>query len=79
MRPHLGSHVAPRLLKRDSGGVLRILRPYMANWTPRHQGSYLLPERDGRQEDDCGGQSHSPKQDGCAYQRSFNQNGFHIL
>ena len=79
MRPRVGSQVAPRLLKRDSGGVLRILRPYMTNWTPRNQGPDLLPERDGGQKDNCGGQSHSPKQDGSAYQRSFNQNGFHIL
>ena len=79
MRPRVGSHVAPRLLKRDSGGVLRILRPYRTNWTPRHQGPDLLPEHDGRQKDNCGRQSQSPKQDGCAYQRSFNQNGFHIL
>ena len=76
MRPHVGS---PRLLKRDSGRVLRILRPDRTNWTPRNQGPDFLPERDGGQEDNCGGQSHSPKQDGCAYQRSFNQNGFHIL
>jgi hypothetical protein len=76
MRPHVGSHVAPRLLKRDSGG--RILRPYMANWTPRNQCPDFLPDRDGGQKDNCGRQSHSPKQDGCAYQRSFNQNGFHI-
>ena len=79
MRPHVGSHFAPRLLKRDSGGVLQILPPYTTNWTPRHQGPDLLPKRDGRQKDNCGRQSHSPKQDGCAYQGSFNQNGFHIL
>ena len=49
MRPRVGPHVAPRLLKRDSGGVLRILRPHRTNGTPRHQGPDLLPERDGRQ------------------------------
>jgi len=79
MRPRVGSHAAPPLLKRDSGGALRIFRPYRTNWAPRHQGPDLLPERDGRQKDNCNGQSHNPKQDGSADQRSFNQNGFHIL
>ena len=52
--------------------------PHRTNWTPRQQGADSLPERDGRHKDNCSGQSHRPKQDGCAYQRSFNQNGFHI-
>lgn len=78
VRPDVGSQVTPRLLKRDSGGALKVPRPYRINWTPRNQRPHLLPKRDSGQKENCGGQGHSPKQDACAYQRSFNQNRFHI-
>ncbi len=55
------------------------MRPHRTNPTPRHRGSDLLPEHDGGEKDNCGGQRRRPKQDRCAYEDSFNQNGFHIL
>src|SRR5262245_21331470 len=79
VRPYVGSQVTPRLLKRDSGGALEVPRPYRINSTPRNQRPHLLPKRDSGQKDNCGGQGHSPQQDACAYQRSFNQNRFHIF
>jgi hypothetical protein len=62
-----------------AGSVHGFPAEWTENLTRRYRGPDSFPERDGREEDNRGGQRCRPKQDRCAYEDSFNQNGFHIL